>query len=309
MAKYALNYSGLRKRETYDEIIDYIRNKQDVIRYPDRFAKRIREHPYLTQLDGEGLEEMQEQQGEAMKEQEKEHRVRQLASSSTQTAHEIRATARRPAVRPNLRDVDMDMDMDDSMEETRKRLADMTLERERKQANIRRIVQNHMGEDPGSIPFAAAAAASSSSSAAAREPRSRSPLRQEGGSKVEPMQVDRKDVKLKAEAMDTQTEQKRALLEQLASSKRRNTTETKVAAQAPQSAKPRGKQRAKSADDVAISGVSMNKTTDMSFWEQQSANELRSQITMRTGKRGDWAVKSRAQLLELIQKMIAEGKW
>ena len=67
--------------------------------------------------------------------------------------------------------------------------------------------------------------------------------------------------------------------------------------------------RARSADDVQLTGVSANKTTDMSFWESQSANELRAQITFRQGRRADWAVKTKAQLLDLIRKMIAEGKW
>ena len=238
-----------------------------------------------------------------MKEQEKEHRVRELATSSTQTAQEIRAAARRTVPKPDTQDVDMDDPMDTAMETARKRMADMSLERDRKEANIRRIVQNHLGTDPGAIPFASAAAASSSSaSATVREPRSRSPLL------TKKDEEDRKEIKLKPEPMDTQTEQKRALLEQMAVSKRRNTNETKVAAAAPAGRKGK-QQRAKSSDDVQVSGVNMNKSTEMSFWEQQSANELRAQITFRQGRRADWAVKTKAQLLELIRKMISEGLW
>ena len=56
MAMYAINYDGLRKRNTYNEIIDYLQFHQEKIIYPDRFAKRIRETPQLTNLlDGEGL--------------------------------------------------------------------------------------------------------------------------------------------------------------------------------------------------------------------------------------------------------------
>ena len=33
---YGLNYNGLRKKETYDEIVDYLENKQEKIKYPDR---------------------------------------------------------------------------------------------------------------------------------------------------------------------------------------------------------------------------------------------------------------------------------
>ena len=56
MAIYAVNYDGLRKRDTYNELINYIQFKQEKIIYPDRFAKRIRESPQISNLlDGEGL--------------------------------------------------------------------------------------------------------------------------------------------------------------------------------------------------------------------------------------------------------------
>ena len=61
-------YNDLRKRDTYEEIIDYLFNKQQTIRYPNRLARRMRESPYLTQLDGEGMMEIRDQQEEAMKE-------------------------------------------------------------------------------------------------------------------------------------------------------------------------------------------------------------------------------------------------
>ena len=33
-----LNYKGLRKRQTYDNIIDYLENHQEIIKYPNRVA-------------------------------------------------------------------------------------------------------------------------------------------------------------------------------------------------------------------------------------------------------------------------------
>ena len=62
---FALNYDGLKKRETYDEIIDYIQNKQEKITYPDRFAKQIRETPQLSNLldgNGDSIENVNDQQ-------------------------------------------------------------------------------------------------------------------------------------------------------------------------------------------------------------------------------------------------------
>ncbi len=52
---FGLNYDGLRKRETYDEVVDYIQNRQEKIKYPNRLAKQIRNSPQLSNLlDGEG---------------------------------------------------------------------------------------------------------------------------------------------------------------------------------------------------------------------------------------------------------------
>ena len=40
-----MKYNGLRKRGSYEEIVDYLANKQQKVKYPDRWAKRVRESP------------------------------------------------------------------------------------------------------------------------------------------------------------------------------------------------------------------------------------------------------------------------
>ena len=45
---YKVNYQGLRKRESYDEIVDYLENKQEQIKYPNRLAKQLTESPQLS---------------------------------------------------------------------------------------------------------------------------------------------------------------------------------------------------------------------------------------------------------------------
>ena len=45
-----VNYQGLRKRESYDEIVDYLENKQEKISYPIRVPKQIRNSPQLSNL-------------------------------------------------------------------------------------------------------------------------------------------------------------------------------------------------------------------------------------------------------------------
>ena len=82
---------GLRLKETYEDLIHYLQTDQEIIRYPDRYAKQLRESPYLTQLDGEGLGAMQEQQERQFREEQRENTIRQVASTSTQSVSQIRA--------------------------------------------------------------------------------------------------------------------------------------------------------------------------------------------------------------------------
>ena len=45
---YAINYNGLKKRETYEEIIDYLEDKQEKIKYPNRVATQLRQSHQLS---------------------------------------------------------------------------------------------------------------------------------------------------------------------------------------------------------------------------------------------------------------------
>ena len=69
MAMNIINYKGLHKRKNYEQLLDYLQNNQDMIRYPDRFANQMRNHPYLTQFDSDEFGLMQEQQKEIKKQE------------------------------------------------------------------------------------------------------------------------------------------------------------------------------------------------------------------------------------------------
>jgi hypothetical protein len=87
---YAINYQGLRQRQTYDELVDYLLDKQPKIIYPDRRAKFIRNSPQLSNLlDGDGMGAIywEEQQINRMKQEQKEHAIRQAGG----TAQHLRA--------------------------------------------------------------------------------------------------------------------------------------------------------------------------------------------------------------------------
>ena len=77
-----LNPVGLHKTATCNDLIDHIVNDKDKIVYPNRFAKQLRSSFSLSQLDGEGMRQMEIQQINAMKEQQKEHILKQFAMNS-----------------------------------------------------------------------------------------------------------------------------------------------------------------------------------------------------------------------------------
>ena len=58
---------GLRRKPTYEEVIDYIQDDPDKIKYPQRAAKFLRSTFQLSQLDGMGKAVLEQQQAEAMK--------------------------------------------------------------------------------------------------------------------------------------------------------------------------------------------------------------------------------------------------
>ena len=49
MAKVSRMADGLKRRQTYEEVIDYIENYKDKIKYPDRTAKKLRNTLELSQ--------------------------------------------------------------------------------------------------------------------------------------------------------------------------------------------------------------------------------------------------------------------
>ena len=80
---FALNYEGLKKRETYDEIVDYLMSSQEKIKFPNRLAKQLRETPQLSNLlDGEGLGvfDIEQQQSRSALEVQRQQLIRDAAS-------------------------------------------------------------------------------------------------------------------------------------------------------------------------------------------------------------------------------------
>ena len=93
MAKFGVKYAGLHKRDSYEGLIDYLENKQEKIKFPNRDAKFVRESPQYQVLLNEGFVEIEEQQLKKMKEEQEEHAVVRTAHETDETAKEVRVVA------------------------------------------------------------------------------------------------------------------------------------------------------------------------------------------------------------------------
>ena len=93
MEKFGVKYAGLHKRDSYEGLIDYLENKQENIKYPNREAKFVRDSPQYQQLLSEGFVEVEEQQLNKIKEEQEEHAVIRTANDTNETAKEVKAVA------------------------------------------------------------------------------------------------------------------------------------------------------------------------------------------------------------------------
>ena len=84
--------NSLRKKPTFNELINYIENEQPKIRYPDRSATFLRNSHYLSQFDG-NLFDLEEQQKNIAKAQLRETEIRNVVSNTQGTASVLRSDA------------------------------------------------------------------------------------------------------------------------------------------------------------------------------------------------------------------------
>ena len=103
MAKPGLKYGGLSKRDSYEGLIDYLDNKQEKLKLPDREAKFVRDSPQYQSLLNEGFLEVEKQQINQIKSEQEEHAVIRTASDTNETAKEVRVVSSqtdKPLVKP-----------------------------------------------------------------------------------------------------------------------------------------------------------------------------------------------------------------
>ena len=71
----------------------------------------------------------------------------------------------------------------------------------------------------------------------------------------------------------------------------------------------RKKTNEKSDDEVEMTGVNLNKSTDLKFWKSQSPNEIRAQLNLRNLPKKDYAFLDKKHLLEYLRNIIRSNKW
>ena len=82
--------TGLRKRETYDELINEL-ERDPIKHYPNRKASHTENKNYMSQLTGD-FDEMMQQHERVAKEKMKENLLQQMAASSGTSVHQVRAS-------------------------------------------------------------------------------------------------------------------------------------------------------------------------------------------------------------------------
>ena len=87
----AVAMRGLRLKPIYEDLINVaVSDKLYNIKFPNRDAKFLRNGFVLSQLDGEGMREMEKQQEMASKEAYKEHLLKEIAKNTGAKFHDLR---------------------------------------------------------------------------------------------------------------------------------------------------------------------------------------------------------------------------
>ena len=81
---------GLNKKPTFNELIHYINFGQEVISYPNRYARQIRDSPWLSQIDGEDSSQIEAQQQKQAKIQQRNAIIVEVAREAGVGAAEAR---------------------------------------------------------------------------------------------------------------------------------------------------------------------------------------------------------------------------
>ena len=156
MAKFGVKYAGLHKRDSYEGLIDYLENKQEKLKLPNRDAKFVRDSPQYQQLLNEGFVEVEKQQINKIKEEQEEHAVIRTANDTNETAKEVKVVASqtdKPLIIPTKSAGSQspqlfDMTVNDKMTKVKQDIESVENTQQQntqqQKQNISNILQNHL---------------------------------------------------------------------------------------------------------------------------------------------------------------------
>ena len=155
-----LRYAELEKRPTYEELIDII-VKDFKVKLPDRTASFIYNSPEIQNLlagDGSSINDIEEHEVRKYKEEVKEIEIKKQASTSTQTAQQIRTQEQGTSTfqKPQIFDMTLDDRIDDVQDDVKDNLEHHAHNLQQQKQQIVNIIHNHLREDvtPGTLNFA-----------------------------------------------------------------------------------------------------------------------------------------------------------
>jgi hypothetical protein len=162
MSKY-----GLRKKPTYDSLIDYIQNEQPNIKYPNRLATQITNSREMTKLDGLGMVGLEQQQLDLGVERQRQNQISELATREGTTAKHVR-TLKPPAKKqpePTFFDLSSDSNKEGFMDDIEEILNEEDTKKTAKATDVmRQVVDSLVGLVPSQQDFAHRMASVASSS-------------------------------------------------------------------------------------------------------------------------------------------------
>ena len=154
-----LRYAELQRRPTYEELIDVI-VKDFKVKLPDRTATLIYNSPEIQNLlagDGSSIKDVEEHELRKYKEEEKEIEIKRQASTSSQTAHQIRTQEQGTSTfdPPQMFDMTLDERIDDVHEDIEDNLENHAHNKKQQHQQMVDFVKRHLYEHatPGPLDF------------------------------------------------------------------------------------------------------------------------------------------------------------
>ena len=158
--KRVTDYGGLHKEPQMETIIHYLTYNQEKQKFPDREAKQIREHPFMTQLVFFDMQEDQQRAWEGQKREQEAKTVSQETQTSVAEIQTVAGTSSTGNVPSTSQFHFPSSGPGDEMEAGREEETQVNIDSFLNRGNLRRRAESSLSENSGTVPsiFAAASA-------------------------------------------------------------------------------------------------------------------------------------------------------